>query len=166
MRAKSISEMGSVRLPTRPTLNSRPATYSCTSTSSNCSVIAATRAGDRDAGELQRAHHMLLPLALAMHALAQIEDEVGPPRDLKPPHVVPHGDLADLVSQRAENGCDLVHGFHHAADVIGCPVRGPGVVQDDDSHADTAAVTSRSSTMSCPPSRRHAMRTTSWISSS
>ncbi|OLB13000.1 MAG: hypothetical protein AUH07_06835 [Gemmatimonadetes bacterium 13_2_20CM_70_9] len=44
MRLKSISAMGSTRLPTNPTLNSRPPTYSCTSTSSNCSVIAATRA--------------------------------------------------------------------------------------------------------------------------
>src|SRR5216110_2205380 len=44
MRLKSISAIGSTRLPTKPTLNSRPPMYSWTSTSSNCSVIAATRA--------------------------------------------------------------------------------------------------------------------------
>src|SRR2546422_168696 len=36
--------MGSARSPTNPTLSSRPATYCWTRTSSNCSVIAATRA--------------------------------------------------------------------------------------------------------------------------
>jgi hypothetical protein len=35
--------MGSIRFPTKPTLNSLPATYSWTSTSSNCSSIWATR---------------------------------------------------------------------------------------------------------------------------
>ena len=38
-----ISAIGSIRLPMKPTLNSRPATYSCTRTSSNCSSIWATR---------------------------------------------------------------------------------------------------------------------------
>jgi hypothetical protein len=38
-----ISAIGSIRLPTKPTLNSRPGTYSWTSTSSNCSSIWATR---------------------------------------------------------------------------------------------------------------------------
>src|SRR5438067_670344 len=44
MRLKSISAIGSTRFPTKPTLNSRPPMYSWTSTSSNCSVMAARRA--------------------------------------------------------------------------------------------------------------------------
>ena len=43
MPSKRISAIGSIRLPTKPTLNSRPATYSWTSTSSNCSSMRATR---------------------------------------------------------------------------------------------------------------------------
>ena len=43
MSSNRISAIGSIRLPTKPTLNSRPATYSWTSTSSNCSSIRATR---------------------------------------------------------------------------------------------------------------------------
>src|SRR5437899_364079 len=96
-----------------------------------------------------------------------------PPRHLEPPHVVPDGDLADVVAEASEDSPDLVDGLHHAADVLGCPVLGPGVVQDDDPHADTAAarrgtaaVIFRSGATSRPVSRRQAMRTTSCTSSS
>src|SRR2546421_2009229 len=132
------------------------------------------RAGDRDAGELERPDHVLLPLALAVHALAQVEDEVGPPRHREPAQIVPHWNLANLVPQRGEDGADLVHGLHHAADILGGPVRGSRVVQDDDPHADAAAscrgAACRAPTVvaarSRPVNRRHATRTTSWISSS
>src|SRR5438552_12853562 len=82
------------------------------------------RAGDRDAGELERPDHVLLPLALAVHALAQVEDEVGPPRHREPSQVVPHRNLADLVPAGGEDRPDLVHGLHHATDVLGGPVGG------------------------------------------
>src|SRR2546425_13196168 len=44
--------------------------------------------GERDAGELERPHDVLLPPALAVHALAQVEDQVRRAADLGPAHVV------------------------------------------------------------------------------
>src|SRR5207237_946950 len=127
MRLKSISEIGSTRLPTNPTLNSRPAMYSWTRTSSNCSVIAATRA--RNAlRSVTTAPRFTPPLA---HPAAGHRE---------PAHVAAHGGLADLVAgaHGAEDRADLVHGFHHTADVLRRPVFGAGVVEDDDLHAVTA----------------------------
>src|SRR6058998_1299653 len=208
MRLKSISAIGSTRFPTKPTLNSRPPMYSWTSTSSNCSVMAArrarsdlrsltteprlleqrvrdglaaargegpeARARDGNPCEFERSHDMLFPLALPVDAFAQVEHEIRPARHLEPAHVVADADLADLVAHRGEDRADLVHGFHYAADVLGCPVFGAWVEQDDDLHAPTTArcwagVARRvpaSTVSSCPVSRRQAIRTTSWISSS
>src|SRR5438876_1096384 len=133
-----------------------------------------TRARDGDPREFERSHDMLFPLALPVDALAQIEHEVRPTRHLEPAHVVADGHLADLVAHRGEDRADLVHGFHHAADVLRRPVFGARVEQDDDLHAPTTARcwagTARrvpaSTVSSCPASRRQAMRTSSWISSS
>src|SRR5438876_1096388 len=133
-----------------------------------------TRARDGDPREFERSHDMLFPLALPVDALAQIEHEVRPTRHLEPAHVVADGHLADLVAHRGEDRADLVHGFHHAADVLRRPVFGARVEQDDDLHAPTTARcwagTARrvpaSTLSSCPVSRRQAIRTTSWISSS
>src|SRR5205823_5585725 len=125
---------------------------------------------ERDAGELEGPHDVLFPFALAVHAFAQIEDQVGAAGHLEPAHVVSHRDLADLVTgaHGAEDRADLVHGSHDAADVLRCPVLGTGVVEDDDSHALTATGcrTVARATISAPASRRHAIRATSWISSS
>src|SRR5256885_17217835 len=117
---------------------------------------------------------MLLPLSLTVLRVEQVEDEFDPPRLREPAQIVPHWNLADLVPQRGENGADLVHGLHHATDILGGPVRGSRVVQDDDPHADAAASCSGAAcraptdaaAMSRPVSRRQAMRTTSWINSS
>src|SRR6266550_309510 len=133
-----------------------------------------TRARDGDPREFERSHDMLFPLALPVDALAQIEHEVRPTRHLEPAHVVADGHLADLVAHRGEDRADLVHGFHHAADVLRRPVFGARVEQDDDLHAPTTARcwagTARrvpaSTVSSCPASRRQATRTSSWISSS
>src|SRR6266571_2961514 len=132
------------------------------------------RARDRDPCEFERSHDMLFPLALPVDAFAQVEHEIRPARHLEPAHVVADADLADLVAHRGEDRADLVHGFHHAADVLRCPVFGARVEQDDDLHAPTTARcwagTARrvpaSTVSSCPVSRRQAIRTTSWISSS
>src|SRR2546430_4642538 len=113
-------------------------------------------------------------LALSVDAFAQIEDEVGPTRHLEPTHVVADRDLADLVAHPAEDRADLIHSLHHATDVVRRPVVCPGVEQDGDLHAPTpagwwtgAARGAPVATVnSSPVSRRQAMRTTSWISSS
>src|SRR3989442_799254 len=97
------------------------------------------RAGDGNPGELERADDVLLPLAPAVDAFAQIEHDVGPPGDREPPHVVPYGDLANFMTHRAEDRADLVHGLHHAADVLRRPVLRARVVQDDDPHAGIGA---------------------------
>src|SRR6059036_3286353 len=244
MRLKSISAIGSTRFPTKPTLNSRPPMYSWTSTSSNCSVMAARRARSdlrsltteprsspalassaagltmagsgksssilpcatvqrgmgipacwskafatglrRHAARVQRLAPVMgipanssVPTTCSSHSLfpwtpSQVEHEIRPARHLEPAHVVADADLADLVAHRGEDRADLVHGFHYAADVLGCPVFGAWVEQDDDLHAPTTArcwagVARRvpaSTVSSCPVSRRQAIRTTSWISSS
>src|SRR5207247_1996533 len=151
MRLKSISAIGSTRFPTKPTLNSRPPMYSCTSTSSNCSVMAARR---------------------ARSDLRSLTSEPGSGAGLAARAGCWAGaDLADLVAHRGEDRADLVHGFHHAADVLRRPVFGARVEQDDDLHAPTTARcwagTARrvpaSTVSSCPVSRRQAIRTTSWI---
>src|SRR2546426_3195273 len=138
------------------------------------------RAGDGNPGELERADAVLLPLAPAVDAFAQIEHDVRPPGDREPPHVVPYGDLANFMTHRAEDRADLVHGLHHAADVLRRPVLRTRVVQDDDPHAGIGAWAGRgtacraptatwaraSARRSLPVCRRQAMRATSWISSS
>lgn len=43
MLSKHSSAMGRTWSPTKPMLNSRPATYSCTSTVSHCSTVSASR---------------------------------------------------------------------------------------------------------------------------
>src|SRR5207245_6756914 len=96
-----------------------------------------------------------ISFALAVHAFAQIEDEVGAARHLEPAHVVSHRDLADLVAgaHGAEDGADLVHGLHHAADVLRRPVFGAGVVEDDELHAEAAAAC-RGAAWCGPPTER------------
>ena len=125
-------------------------------------------AGERDAGELERPHDVLLPLAFAVHALAQVEDEVRRAADLEPAHAVPDAEAPDVVAHRVEDHRDFAHGSHDAADVFGRPVFRPRVVQDDDLHADASRANARvaGSRTGWPVRRRHAMCTTSWMSSS
>src|SRR5438309_4465921 len=68
MRLKSISAIGSTRFPTKPTLNSRPPMYSWTSTSSNCSVMAAR--SEEHTSELQSQFQLVCRLLLEKKILA------------------------------------------------------------------------------------------------
>ena len=61
---------------------------------------------------------MLLPLRHAVHALAEIEDEVGAAAGAKPLHVVFDGNLADLMPHRPEDVGDGVDRLEHPGDVF------------------------------------------------
>ena len=110
---------------------------------------------------------MVLPLGHAVHALAQVEHEVGAAARAEPTHVVPHGHALRLVSQRVDNPGDIIDRPHHTRDVLGRPVLGSRVVQDDDPHAGMGDWSGRGMTpTSAPVIRFHAIWTTSWMSSS
>ena len=115
---------------------------------------------------------MILPLCDAAHALAQVEDEVGPAADIEPAHVVPDGNALHLMIEGNEDAGDVVDRLHHPGDVLGGPVIRTGVVEDDDPHADIAVGAGAAWDAACsaptsdPVMRRHAIRATSWMSSS
>src|SRR5206468_3349398 len=123
-------------------------------------------AGVGDTGELQRPDDVIFPLRHAAHALAEIEDEIGAAAGVEPPHVMPDGDAVHLMAERAEDPCDVIDRLHHAGDVVGGPIIGAGVVEDDDPHADAwmdascRGTTCRAPT-SCALIRFQAIRTTS-----
>src|SRR5919112_486625 len=82
-----------MRFPTKPTLNSRPATYSWTRTSSNCSSICATRrlrarllvhtaplsipTLASSAAGFTIADDQVFKPRVAVDPLAQVEDQIG-----------------------------------------------------------------------------------------
>src|SRR2546426_12026029 len=63
------------------------------------------RAGDGNPGELERADDVLLPLAPAVDAFAQIEHDVGPPGEREPPHVVPR---SEEHTSELQSPCNIV----------------------------------------------------------
>ena len=132
--------------------------------------LAAARArgprpapGVRDAGQLERTDDVVLPLGYAAHAFAQVEDEVRAAAGVEPAHVVPDWNPPHLVVEPSEDRGDIIDRFHHARDVLGRPVFGAGIVEDDDLHALAAAWAAG---IVCPVIRVQAIRTTSWIRSS
>ena len=113
---------------------------------------------------------MIFPLRDAAHSLTEIEDEIGAAAIVEPPHVVADGNALNLMVERAEDSGDVVDCLHHRRDVLGSPVVGAGIIEDDDLHAEIAVGAWRGAaccaSTSRPVIRRHAIRTTSWISSS
>src|SRR5207247_10462414 len=79
------------------------------------------------------------PSDKALDAIERMEHDVRPSSDRDTPHVGQYGDLANFMTHRAEDRADLVHGLHHAADVLRRPVLRARVVQDDDPHAGIGA---------------------------
>jgi len=118
-------------------------------------------AGERHPGQFQCGHHVILEPGVAVDALAEIEDEVGPLAAIEP------GEVAQVDRHRLgfmAGGTEDLFDFPDIAedgrDIGGTPLVAASVVQDDDPHAATSA---RSR---CPVIRRQAMSATVWISSS
>ena len=112
-------------------------------------------AGERHAGELQGADHVVLEPGVAVHPLAEVEDQVGPADPGEPAEVAQaDGQQLDLVAPPAEDIAHLVHVAHHRRDVLRAPLVAAGVVQDRNSHQATSARSER------PLIRRQAMSAT------
>jgi len=49
---------------------------------------------------------------------------------------MPDRNALHLMAQGGENRRDVVDRLHHPGDVLGGPIIGAGIVEDDDPHAD------------------------------
>jgi hypothetical protein len=112
-------------------------------------------AGEGDTGELEGAHHEVLEAGVAVDALAEIEDHVGPAGPGEPAEVTQTDwEQLDLVTPPAQDVPDLVDVAHHRGDILRAPILAAGVVDHCHSHQATSARSER------PLIRRQAMSAT------
>ena len=118
-------------------------------------------AGERHAGQLERADDEVLELGVAVDPLAEIEDQVGPADPAEPAEVAQADrQQLDLVAPAPEDVADLVDVAHDRGHVLRAPLVAAGIVEDRHLHHATSARSER------PLIRRHAMSATVRISSS
>src|SRR4051794_27841583 len=93
-------------------------------------------AGERHAGELERAHHQVLEARVAVDAFAEIEDEVGPAHPGEPAKIsIADRQELDFVPPAPQDVSDFVDVGHDGGHVLGTPLFAARVEENGDFHS-------------------------------
>src|SRR3954468_20334649 len=93
-------------------------------------------AGERHPGELEGAHHQVLEARVAVDALAEIEDEVGPAYPGEPAEIsIADRQELDFMPPAPQDVSDFMDVGHNRGHVLGTPLFAARVEENGDFHS-------------------------------